>query len=119
MTNLMSMSFDVVDEVLNGNIEKLAKIVEPLSDKTKVAYIPSVEEQQERPEKDFALVLFHPNSGIQHKYALYTPELAELNLAYLADKHTTLPEEAVKIAATNLVIAAKKHQLDIPENLIK
>ena len=115
MTNLMSMSFDVVDEVLNGNLEKLAKIVEPLSENSKVAYIPSVEEQHERPEKDFALVLFHPHSGIIHKYALYTPELTELNLAYLKDKKDSLPDEMVKIAATNLVVAAKEHNLDIPE----
>ena len=111
----MSMSFDVVDEVLNGSIEKLAQIIEPLSDRAKVAYIPSMEEQYERPEKDFALVLFHPHSGLIHKYALYTPELVELNLAYLKDKQSTLPEEVVKVAATNLIVAAKQHHVDIPD----
>lgn len=115
----MSMSFDVVDEVLNGSIEKLAQIIGPLSEETKVAYIPSVEEQHERPEKDFALVLFHPHSGIIHKYALYTPELTELNLAYLDDKQNNLPEEVIKVAATNLVTAAKKYNIGVPEGLTK
>jgi len=119
MTNLMSMSFDVVDEVLNGSIEKLAKIIEPLSETAKVAYIPSMEEQHDRPEKDFALVLFHPHSGVIHKYALYTPELVELNLAYLEDKHQKLPEEVIKIAATNLIVAAKQQSIAIPTTFDK
>ena len=98
MANIMSMSLDVVDEVLSGNFEKLAKIIEPLSDASKVAYVPSIEEQHVRAEKDFGLVLFHPQNGVTHKYALYTPELVELNLAYLNEKKNTLPDEIVKVA---------------------
>ena len=113
----MSRSFDVVDEVLNGCIEKLATIIEPLSEDAKVAYIPSVEEQHNRPEKDFALILFHPHSGVMHKYALYTPELTELNLAYLNDKQHDLPDELVKVAATNLAASANKYGLTIPDKL--
>ena len=117
MSNIMSMSLDVVDEVLSGNFEKLAEVVEPLSDSAKVAYVPSIEEQHSRNEKDFGLVLFHPQSGIMHKFALYTPELVELNLAYLDDKKDSLPDEVVKVAATNLVAAANLKNIDIPDGL--
>ena len=117
MSNIMSMSLDVVDEVLSGNFEKLAEIVEPLSDNAKVAYVPSLEEQHSRNEKDFGLVLFHPQNGIMNKFALYTPELVELNLAYLDEKKAELPDEVVKIAATNLVAAANLKNINIPEGL--
>jgi len=117
MSNIMSMSLDVVDEVLSGNFEKLAEIVEPLSENAKVAYVPSIEEQHSRNEKDFGLVLFHPQSGIMHKFALYTPELVELNLAYLDEKKDTLPDEVVKVAATNLVTAANLKNISIPDGL--
>ena len=117
MANIMSMSLDVVDEVLSGNFEKLAEIIDPLSDAAKVAYVPSVEEQHSRDEKDFGLVLFHPQNGVTHKYALYTPELVELNLAYLDQKKNSLPDEVVKVAATNLATAANLKNVAIPEGL--
>lgn len=119
MSNVMSMSLDVVDEVLDGNLEKLAEIVSSLSEEAKVAYVPSMEEQQMREEKDFALVLFHPKNGLQNKYALYTPELTELNLAYLSEKQGTLPEEVIKIAAPNLCAAANKFGIKIPDKFKK
>jgi hypothetical protein len=117
MANIMSMSLDVVDEVLSGNFEKLAEIIEPLTDAAKIAYVPSIEEQHSRDEKDFGLVLFHPQNGVTHKYALYTPELVELNLAYLDEKKNTLPDEVVKVAATNLATAANLKNITIPEGL--
>lgn len=117
MMKLMSMHLDVVDEVLGGNLEKFAEIVDPLSDSVKVGYIPSPEEQQEREEKDFALVLFHPHVGTLNKYATYTSELTELNMAYLAKKHGNLPDEIVKTASTNLAVAANKYSLELPEVL--
>ena len=53
------------------------------------------------------------------KYALYTPELVEINLEYLSSKATELPEEIVKTASHNLTAAAKKYNITIPSNLEK
>ncbi len=117
MLKLMSMHLDVVDEVIGGNLEKFAEVVAPLSDSVKVGYIPSPEEQQEKTDKDFALILFHPHVGTLNKFAKYTPELTELNLAYLAEKHKELPDELVKIAATNLFTAAKTAGIKPPDSL--
>ncbi len=113
----MSMHLDVVDEVLGGNLEKFADLVEPLSDSVKVGYIPNPEEQQKKADSDFALILFHPHVGTLNKFAKYTPELTELNLAYLSDKCNELPDEVVKIASTNLAAAAKLSNIEVPENL--
>ena len=111
------MHLDVVDEVLGGNLEKFAEIVEPLSDTVKVGYIPSPEEQEVQDSNDFALVLFHPHVGTLNKYAMYTSELTELNLAYLAEKQAQLPDELLKTAATNLSVAARKFNITVPESL--
>jgi hypothetical protein len=119
MKSLLSKSLDIVDEVIEGNIEKIAQVTSSLSDDAKSAYIPSMEEQEIKDDNDFALVLFHPHTGTLNKYAKYTPELTEINMAYLAEKQNDLPEEIVKIAATNLTCAANNYDLDIPESLEK
>jgi len=56
MNKIASMNLDVVDHVLN-DIDKLASIVEDLSDNAKTAYVPSYEEQQEMPDRKFGLIL--------------------------------------------------------------
>ena len=117
MKYVANMELDVVDAIISGEIEKLAEVVEPLSDKVKMAYIPSIDEQSQRDEGDFGLILWSPQVGQLRKYALYTPELVELNLSYLSDKIDDLPEEIVKIATANLTAAAFKYNVDIPENL--
>ena len=83
MNKIATIVFDVVDEIVSGDVEKLAEVVESLSDDAKMAYVPSLEEQAQQPEKDFGLILWSPNVGQLRKYALYTPELAEINLSYL------------------------------------
>jgi|APSaa5957512535_1039671.scaffolds.fasta_scaffold05550_7 hypothetical protein len=57
MNKLASMSLDVLDHVINDELESLAKVVEPLSDQAKVAYVPSYEEQAEQADDDFALIM--------------------------------------------------------------
>ena len=119
MNKFASVPLDVVDEILAGNIDKLASIVENLSEQAKVAYVPSLDEQNALDEKDFALIMWSPKLGQIKKYATYTPELTELNLAYLSDKESTLPEEILKVAGNNLTVAAKNYGISIPENLKK
>ena len=119
MNKIATIVFDVVDEIVSGDVEKLAQMVEPLSDSAKMAYIPSLEEQSTKNERDFGLVLWSPQIGQLRKYALYTPELVEINLEYLSSKATELPEEIVKTASHNLTAAAKKYNITIPSNLEK
>ena len=117
MKKFLTMPLDVVDEIVAGNIDKLAEIVEPLSDKAKMAYVPSLDEQAKLAEKDVALIMWSPSVGQIKKYAMHTPELVELNLAYLVSKKDELPSELYKVAATNLTTAANNHNISIPEDL--
>jgi len=107
----------VVDHIINEDIEKLASIVEHLSDDVQTAYIPSVEELESKRNKDFAAILWDPKLGSQRKFANYNSELTELNMAFLADIKNSLPEEVVKVAAANLTCAASKYKLTIPKEL--
>ena len=117
MNKFVSVPLDVVDEILAGNIDKLASVIEPLSEQAKTAYVPSLDEQNELNERDFALVMWSPKVGQIKKYATYTPELTELNLAYLSDKSNWLPDEILKIAGTNLIAAANNYGINVPDNL--
>jgi len=117
MRKIASMNLDVVDHIINEDIEKLANIVEHLSDDVQTAYIPSIEELELKRDKDFAAILYDPKLGSQRKYANYNSELTELNLAFLADLKNSLPEEVVKVAAANLTCAASKYGLTIPKEL--
>jgi len=118
MRKIASMNLDVVDHIVNEDIEKLANIVEHLSDDVQTAYIPSVEELDARKDKDFALVLWDPKVGHLRKFANYNSELTELNMAFLNDTKNSLPEELVKVAAANLTCAASKYNVKIPDELI-
>ena len=117
MNKIATIVFDVVDEIVSGDVEKLAEMVEPLSDTAKMAYVPSLEETAAKNERDFGLVLWSPKVGQLRKYALYTPELVEINLQYLSTKAQELPEEILKIAGNNLCAAANKYKIKIPQNL--
>lgn len=117
MKRLLSIPLDITDEVIEGNLEKVAELVEPLTEEAKSAYIPSLEEQEAMDDNDFAAVLFHPHTGSIKKYANYNKDLTELNLAILASNLDKLPDEVIKVAATNLTCAANNFDLEIPELL--
>ena len=112
-------NLDIVDYVINSELEKIASVVDQCSDKTKTAYVPSYEEELQRAPKDFALILHDSKGEDLRKFAMYNSELTELNMAFLVTNMTTLPEEIVKTAATNLTCAAKRFKLDVPEDLQK
>jgi hypothetical protein len=112
-------SLDVVDYIVNNELEKVAEVASTLSEKSRMATIPSYEDELERNEKDFALILWNPRSGQMRKFALYTPELVELNMALLASKVDELPEEVTKTAAANLTSAAYNFKLEVPKELVK
>jgi len=112
-------NLDIVDYVINSELEKIASIVDQCSDRTKTAYVPSYDEELQRAPKDFALILHSGKDGDMRKFAMYSSELTELNLAFLVDGMSTLPEEIVKVAAANLTCAARRFKLDIPDELQK
>lgn len=116
MKNIFSQSFDIVDYVSNNEFEKLAEFAPVISDGAKAFNIDNPEHNQ---DQDYAIILHHPTLGSMKKYACYSPEITELNLVCLADKINSLPDEIVKIAATNLTAAAKKFKLSVPDNLVK
>lgn len=117
MRKIAGMNLDVVDHIINDDVEKLANLVEQLSENAQTAYIPSIEELELRKDKDFAAVLWDPKVGYLRKFAKYTPGLVELNMAFLADLKNSLPDEVVKIAAANLTCAASRYNIPIPKEL--
>lgn len=119
MNKIASLTLDVVDYIINDEVDKLAELVQDLSDDAKVAYIPSFEEQSSMDEIKFAAVLWHPTLGKFNKYAMNDSGITEVNLAILAKNAKTLPEEVLKIAAANLTCAANKFKLKVPEELSK
>jgi hypothetical protein len=116
---LASLNYDVTDYAMNEHLEKIAEAVQSLSDQAKMANIPDYTEQLEHPQKDFAVVLWDRQAGELNKFACYTPELTEINMAFLINNMNTLPEEIVKVAAANLTCSAKKFKITIPEELSK
>jgi len=117
MRKIASMNLDVIDHIINEDIEKLASIVEHLSDDVQTAYIPSIEELDLRKDKDFATILWDPKIGSMRKFAHFNSELTELNMAFLTDLKNSLPEEVVKVAAANLTCAASNYGLTVPKEL--
>lgn len=117
MNKLASFNFDILDHVLSGDLEKVAKVVDGLSDEIKNSTIPDFDEQQDRAQSDFALVTYHPSQGHVNKFARYNKELTELSVAFLAENEEDLPEEILKTASTNLKKAAKEHGISFPAKL--
>lgn len=117
MKKLASIPLDITDELLAGDAELIAGLVERLPDSIKTASIPSAQEQAELPDREVALILFHPHLGEMKKFAMNTPELCEVNMILLDEKKAQLPDELVKIAANNLGRTALRLGLDIPEGL--
>jgi hypothetical protein len=117
MLKIASKTLDVVDAVLNEEIEKLAELVETLSDEAKEAYIPSYEEQHEGDDSDCALILWNPHQGMLKKYANHTAALTEINMAFLVNNIRDLPEELVKVAGANLTCAANRYGVPVPSEL--
>jgi len=117
MKKLASYNFDIIDHVMSGDLEKVASVLEGLSEDVKNSTLPDFNEQQDRDRSDFALVTYHPEQGYVNKYAHYTKELTEVSAAFLASKRDELPDEILKTASTNLNRACKKWGIPLPEEL--
>lgn len=119
MNKLASINYDITDHMVSGNGEKIASFADNLSKEAKAFSLPDFEELQERPDKDFALVTYHPGQGEMKKFARYNKEITEINLNLLEKEADSLPDEIVKKAAHNLVQAADDFGLDYEGELRK
>jgi len=67
-------------------------------------------------EHEYALVLKN-NNETYYKYAMHDPGNTVLSIIYLVKQANKLPLEAVKVASENLINAAGRFKLPIPEEL--
>lgn len=119
MKKLANQLYDVTDMVTSGKIEYLIEVTKGKDELVKNAHIPSLEEVEDMPDKDFALVLFHPHIGKMKKLATSDKYLTELNMNIFEDKVDSLPEQVVKVAAYHLCKAAKHYKIAVPEKIKK
>ncbi len=110
-----TFTYDVVDELSLGQGGE--KIAAALTRSPEDVHIPSSVEMQDLSPNQVALQLYHPQVGFLKKYACYDPGLTELNIEFLLDKVTTLPDEIVKVASFYLVRAARNQDLEVPREL--
>ncbi|MFA6295591.1 MAG: hypothetical protein WC666_04210 [Candidatus Paceibacterota bacterium] len=119
MKKLANQLFDVTDMVTSGKIEYLVGVTKGKDELVKNAHIPSLEEVEDMPDSQFALVLYHPHMGKMKKLAMSDKYLTELNMNIFEDRVDSLPEQVVKIAAYYLCKAAKHYKLAVPEKIKK
>lgn len=119
MKKFANYPIDVTDMIIEGNIEYLSKITNGIEEQIKEAHVPSLEELIERPNEDFALILYHPHLGEMKKLATYDKPLTEINTKIFLDKVSELPDEIAKVAGHYLYKAAKYFKLKIPAELAK
>jgi len=114
---MLTKLYDVTDHLFNNDIEKVAEIAEELGSDTAKIFIPSAEELGSKGTEDFSVTLYHPRHGFINKYANYDRGLAQLNIGILKRQVDELPDEILKVAATNLEKAAAHYRIDFPEEL--
>jgi len=111
-TRFNTFTYDVVDEINLGQIEKIAGL--HLDYNPDDIHIPTSAEMQELDGSEVALQLYHPTAGFNNKYACYEPGLTQLNTQLLLDKASILPDEICKVAAFYLSRAARNQ--GVPTN---
>lgn len=111
---------DVTDLVSEGNINYLATLAKDDPDELeKNAHIPSKDEVEMLPGEEFALVMYHPQTGFLKKYATHDKFITKLNMKIFADKCAEYPDEIAKTAAFYLAKAAKDFRLQVPKEIEK
>lgn len=120
MKKFAGVGMDVTDLVSEGNINYLANLIKGDPDELeKNAHIPSKDEVADLPGEEFALVLYHPQTGFLKKYATRDKYITKVNMKIFADKCNEYPDEIAKTAAHYLVKAAKSFRLPVPEEIQK
>lgn len=109
----------MTDYITAGNIQYLADITKDNDELVKNAHVPTLDEAEQLPSDEFALILFHPHLGEMKKLAMSDKYLTELNMKIFADNIKQFPEEIVKVAAKNLCRAATFYGIGIPPEIAK
>ena len=113
-------AYDVTDFVSEGNINYLTGIVKDDPDQLeKTAHILSREEAEALPNDEFALILYHPQTGFLKKYAMTDRYLTKLNMKIFEDRKDNYPDEITKTAAYYMVKAAKHFKLPVSASMEK
>lgn len=119
MNKLASQKIDALDYILDGDLEKISSLMPSLSDSAKSCVILDLEETEKRAEDEFALIISHKVGGEMRKFAHHDAGNTELSSVLLDSVKDTLPDELVKIAATNLKAASDKFGCPFPQDLQK
>lgn len=114
-TRFNTFTYDIVDEISLGQIEKIAEL--QLDFDPDSLHVPTSSEMQELDAEKVALQLYHPQTGFLKKYACYEPGLTQLNTQLLIQKADRLPDEIVKVAAFHLARACRNQGLTVPKAL--
>lgn len=117
MNKLASHKYDILDYLLDGDLDKVAQVVAPLSKEAKESTVLGLEEISQKPIKEFGLVLEGGDFPELRKYAHYDAASTELSTAFLVDGIEVLPKEILKVAATNLKKASSLYKVAFPEQL--
>lgn len=119
MKKLANMPMDIVDEILQEDVQSLLQLIKDIPEEVKTAHIPTTEDLVEMDENNFALVLFHPDTGFQKKFANYNKDLTIINSVLFNKKSSEFPDELCKIAGANLYAACVQFKIEIPKELEK
>lgn len=107
------MIFDFYDDADGGLLKKSFPNPELLPDIVKEAHILSSEEREVLRDDAFALVMVN-NGRTLRKFACVDPGNTLLSALYFSENAESLPGEAQKIAAANILAACDQFGLDAP-----
>lgn len=118
MEKLSGLKLDVFDDSEGEIIKQLFPTANDLPELVKSAQVLTEDARGALPDDLFALVLRDGDVSLR-KYACIDGGNTALNVEYFLRQHYLLPEEAVKVAADNLVTACHWYDIEPPDALKK
>ena len=118
MSHLAGFVFDVYDDTNGDTLRTVIPDAESVPDFVKEAERITPDRAQALPDDAYSLVMIDGGRKLK-KYASVDKGNTALSVLYLLKQAHLLPEVAVKIAATNLIEACNRFELDVPEELVK
>jgi len=110
MEKLAQLMLDIKDDPQASLLKEIFPTYEEVPDIIKTA------SREDPEEHEYALVLI--NDGYKFKkFAMHDAGNTALSIMYFLNNYEQLPEEAVKVASENLIDAAGRFKLKVPEGL--
>jgi len=116
MSQLAGVVFDSYDDMSGETLRTIIPDSSEIPDFVKEAQRITPEESATLPDDNYALVLLKEGQKFK-KYATVDAGNTALSVLYLLKQAHFLPEKAVKVAASNLVEACNRFNLDVPHQL--